>query len=240
MKSCRSPKSHSLRARMKQAANKAVKQSMCMTNASIIILNQRNFALLHIILAVVVLAGCRRDWRVPQPYTAAAEKAGWLPRALLHCPVPDSCPCMLLLLLSRQPPTPGPICHALHSLSFPVSIAIWRLVAVTVLRDIVQSLFSLSCCHPCALINMSLFFRVYILKRILTWYYSRKISKNEEKLKSLLERKEKILDEVMETETYKVAKEILEKYAPDQLRKNQVSWGVCLQCQSKATFFPCS
>lgn len=66
-------------------------------------------------------------------------------------------------------------------------------------------------------------FLVYILKRILTWYYSRKISKNEEKLKSLLERKEKILDEVMETETYKVAKEILEKFAPDKLRRNQMN-----------------
>ncbi|XP_050695489.1 endoplasmic reticulum junction formation protein lunapark-A-like [Eriocheir sinensis] len=65
-------------------------------------------------------------------------------------------------------------------------------------------------------------FLVYILKRILTWYYSRKIKKNEENLKTLLERKEKILEDVMETETYKVAKEILEKYAPDQLRKNQM------------------
>ncbi|KAG0717760.1 Endoplasmic reticulum junction formation protein lunapark-B [Chionoecetes opilio] len=65
-------------------------------------------------------------------------------------------------------------------------------------------------------------FLVYILKRILTWYYSRKISKNEEKLKTLSERKEKILDDVMETETYKVAKEILEKFAPDQLRRNQM------------------
>lgn len=27
----------------------------------------------------------------------------------------------------------------------------------------------------------------------------------------------------METETYKVAKEILEKYAPDQIRRSQVS-----------------
>lgn len=41
-------------------------------------------------------------------------------------------------------------------------------------------------------------------------------------MKTLLERKEKILEDVMETETYKVAKEILEKFAPDQLRKNQV------------------
>ncbi|XP_066956687.1 endoplasmic reticulum junction formation protein lunapark-A-like [Macrobrachium rosenbergii] len=63
---------------------------------------------------------------------------------------------------------------------------------------------------------------VYIFKRLLTWYYRRKISKNEQKLKSLRERKAKILEQVMETETYKVAKEILETYAPDQLHRSQV------------------
>nr|XP_045594910.1 endoplasmic reticulum junction formation protein lunapark-A-like isoform X2 [Procambarus clarkii] len=65
-------------------------------------------------------------------------------------------------------------------------------------------------------------FLIYSIKRLLTWYYRRKISKNEEKLKSLRERQEKILEQVMETETYKVAKEILELYAPDQLRRNQM------------------
>ncbi|XP_047498345.1 endoplasmic reticulum junction formation protein lunapark-A-like isoform X3 [Penaeus chinensis] len=65
-------------------------------------------------------------------------------------------------------------------------------------------------------------FLIYLLKRLLSWYYRRKITKNELKLKSLRERKEKILEQVMETETYKVAKEILETYAPDQLRKSQV------------------
>ncbi|KAK8391459.1 hypothetical protein O3P69_017207 [Scylla paramamosain] len=78
-------------------------------------------------------------------------------------------------------------------------------------------------------------FLVYILKRILTWYYSRKISKNEEKLKSLLERKEKILDDVMETETYKVAKEILEKFAPDQLRRNQMHKTAAVSVASPVT-----
>ncbi|KAG7157754.1 endoplasmic reticulum junction formation protein lunapark-A-like isoform X2 [Homarus americanus] len=65
-------------------------------------------------------------------------------------------------------------------------------------------------------------FLIYLLKRLLTWYYHRKISKNEEKLKNLREEKEKILEQVMETETYKVAKEILEVYAPDQLRRTQM------------------
>lgn len=64
---------------------------------------------------------------------------------------------------------------------------------------------------------------MYFLKRLLTWHYRRKISKNEQKLKELHKRREKILEQVMETETYKVAKEILEKYAPDQIRRSQVS-----------------
>jgi hypothetical protein len=38
------------------------------------------------------------------------------------------------------------------------------------------------------------------------------------------EEKRKLLEDVMDKETYKVAKEILEKFAPDQLRKSSVSW----------------
>lgn len=38
------------------------------------------------------------------------------------------------------------------------------------------------------------------------------------KLLELRSEKKKILDEVMEKETFKVAKEILEKYAPHQLQ----------------------
>jgi len=38
------------------------------------------------------------------------------------------------------------------------------------------------------------------------------------------EEKKKLLENVMDTETYKVAKEILEKFAPDQLTKSSVSW----------------
>jgi hypothetical protein len=37
------------------------------------------------------------------------------------------------------------------------------------------------------------------------------------------EEKRKLLEDVMDKETYKVAKEILEKFAPDQLRKSPVS-----------------
>jgi len=53
-------------------------------------------------------------------------------------------------------------------------------------------------------------------RRSLMWYYSRRITNNEEKLLLLKEEKDKILEEVMENETYKKAKEILEKFDPDR------------------------
>lgn len=59
---------------------------------------------------------------------------------------------------------------------------------------------------------------ILFTKKLVTWYYKRKISKNQEKLVSMQKEKKKILDEVTETETYKKAKEILMKFAPDQLR----------------------
>jgi hypothetical protein len=59
-----------------------------------------------------------------------------------------------------------------------------------------------------------------LLKRILSWYYNRKIRKNQKKLSGLKDEKKKILEEVMDKETYKVAKTILEKFAPEQVKKN--------------------
>jgi hypothetical protein len=40
------------------------------------------------------------------------------------------------------------------------------------------------------------------------------------------EEKKRLLEDVMDKETYKVAKEILEKFAPEQLRKPPVSWSL--------------
>jgi len=57
------------------------------------------------------------------------------------------------------------------------------------------------------------------LKRFLTWWYHRKIRKNEVRLENLKKQKAKILDEVMETETYKVAKEILDEFASDSEKR---------------------
>ncbi|XP_050301782.1 endoplasmic reticulum junction formation protein lunapark [Anthonomus grandis grandis] len=54
---------------------------------------------------------------------------------------------------------------------------------------------------------------IWFIKKFLTWYYNRKIKKNENKLVSLKEKKKKILENVMENETYKVAKQILDKFA---------------------------
>lgn len=50
------------------------------------------------------------------------------------------------------------------------------------------------------------------------WYYNRKIVAYKKKLIELRNEKKKILDEVMDKETFKVAKDILEKYAPHQLQ----------------------
>ena len=55
-------------------------------------------------------------------------------------------------------------------------------------------------------------FLIWGLRRLMTWWYHRKIIRDEKKLELLKKRKLKILDEVMEKETYKVAKEILDKF----------------------------
>lgn len=53
---------------------------------------------------------------------------------------------------------------------------------------------------------------IWLIKKFLTWYYNRKIGKNEKRLITLKEKKKEILEKVMETETYKVAKQILDKF----------------------------
>lgn len=67
-------------------------------------------------------------------------------------------------------------------------------------------------------------FSVILVKRLVTWYYRRKLTHNQEKLHDMREEKKMLLENVMDTETYKVAKDILEKFAPDQLPKSSVSW----------------
>uniref|UniRef100_A0A0K8R4V5 Endoplasmic reticulum junction formation protein lunapark n=1 Tax=Ixodes ricinus TaxID=34613 RepID=A0A0K8R4V5_IXORI len=61
---------------------------------------------------------------------------------------------------------------------------------------------------------------IVLAKKLLQWYFRRKIERKNEELADLIKQKRTVLDNVMETETYKVAKEILEKYDPETLRKS--------------------
>lgn len=65
--------------------------------------------------------------------------------------------------------------------------------------------------------KMCFIYRIWSLKGLLNWWYQRKIVMNKEKLETLKKDKDQLLEDVMEKETFKVAKEILEKYAPSRL-----------------------
>ncbi|XP_048489166.1 endoplasmic reticulum junction formation protein lunapark-B isoform X2 [Plutella xylostella] len=57
---------------------------------------------------------------------------------------------------------------------------------------------------------------VIFMRAAVSWYFNWSLGKNRIKLSKMREEKKKILEEVMNTETYKVAKEILDKYgSPD-------------------------
>lgn len=58
---------------------------------------------------------------------------------------------------------------------------------------------------------------MYAVKWLTAWYFENKIVSNREKYAELKKERERILEDVMDNETYKVAKEILEKYAPSEL-----------------------
>ncbi|XP_052742786.1 endoplasmic reticulum junction formation protein lunapark-B [Bicyclus anynana] len=61
---------------------------------------------------------------------------------------------------------------------------------------------------------------VVFLRSGISWYYNWTLNKNRAKLKKMREEKKKILEDVMNTETYKVAKEILDKFGgPDEQLK---------------------
>lgn len=66
-------------------------------------------------------------------------------------------------------------------------------------------------------------FRIFLTKKVISCYYNRKIANNREKLSTIVAEKKKIINEVTETETYKKAKEILSKFAPDELNMSPVS-----------------
>ncbi|XP_075219524.1 zinc-ribbon metal-binding protein lunapark [Lycorma delicatula] len=61
---------------------------------------------------------------------------------------------------------------------------------------------------------------VILVKKLISWYYVRQVSKQQDLLRRLRSSKRLLLEQVMEKETYKVARTILEKFAPDQLQNN--------------------
>lgn len=105
------------------------------------------------------------------------------------------------------------------------------LILYSVILYIISAFIFYFCFFPASLYDQIfyiiplLIFPILILltKKMVTWYYKRKISENQEKLSTMQFEKKKILDEVTETETYKKAKEILLKFAPDQLKMTPLS-----------------
>ncbi|EDV59501.1 endoplasmic reticulum junction formation protein lunapark [Drosophila erecta] len=67
---------------------------------------------------------------------------------------------------------------------------------------------------------------IIFLRRLFTWYFQRKLNKNGDKLSRLKEDKRKILEQVMDKETYKVAVNLLERFGDKkQLRISGVQTG---------------
>ncbi|XP_068602323.1 endoplasmic reticulum junction formation protein lunapark-A isoform X2 [Brachionichthys hirsutus] len=60
---------------------------------------------------------------------------------------------------------------------------------------------------------------IWLLRKMLIIIFTRRTEKNNNKLEDLKAQKRKILEEVMETETYKNAKLILERFDPDSKKK---------------------
>jgi len=69
--------------------------------------------------------------------------------------------------------------------------------------------------HSCLVVAVPLFF-LFLFRKTLIWYYSRRITYNEEKLLELKEEKEKTLQEVMETMPYNKASKLLERFGSDK------------------------
>ncbi|XP_011413659.3 endoplasmic reticulum junction formation protein lunapark-B [Magallana gigas] len=62
---------------------------------------------------------------------------------------------------------------------------------------------------------------VWIIRKFLHWFFVKRIAKNDLALQDLKEKRKKILEDVMETETYKKAKEILERFDPERFKELQ-------------------
>ncbi|XP_066543576.1 endoplasmic reticulum junction formation protein lunapark-B isoform X1 [Amia ocellicauda] len=63
---------------------------------------------------------------------------------------------------------------------------------------------------------------VWFTRKLLIWLFSRRTERNNDKLEELKSQKRKILEEVMEKETYKNAKLILERFDPESKNKKDL------------------
>lgn len=72
---------------------------------------------------------------------------------------------------------------------------------------------------PIVLLNVAL----YTFRQMIQWYSRWSLNNAEARIRQLKIEKKRLLDQVCETESYKVAKEILEKYDPKQLRQSEQS-----------------
>ncbi|XP_037638656.1 endoplasmic reticulum junction formation protein lunapark-B isoform X2 [Sebastes umbrosus] len=63
---------------------------------------------------------------------------------------------------------------------------------------------------------------VWLIRRLLVFLFSKRTERNNDKLEDLKVSKKKILEEVMETETYKNAKLILERFDPEAKKKAEL------------------
>ncbi|XP_069119845.1 endoplasmic reticulum junction formation protein lunapark-B-like isoform X3 [Argopecten irradians] len=60
---------------------------------------------------------------------------------------------------------------------------------------------------------------IWLIKKFLHWYFVKRITKNDLALNELRENRKQILEEVMEKETYKKAREILQKFDPARFKE---------------------
>lgn len=65
--------------------------------------------------------------------------------------------------------------------------------------------------------------RIFFLKQLVAWYFQRKVNRNSEKLSDLRQEKKKLLEQVMEKETYKVALDILNRFGDRSASFKQLS-----------------
>uniref|UniRef100_A0A673CWU8 Endoplasmic reticulum junction formation protein lunapark n=1 Tax=Sphaeramia orbicularis TaxID=375764 RepID=A0A673CWU8_9TELE len=63
---------------------------------------------------------------------------------------------------------------------------------------------------------------VWFIRKLLIYLFSKRTERNSDKLEDLKASKRKILEEVMETETYKNAKLILERFDPESKKKTEL------------------